>query len=106
MKQGLLTYCLIVGEYTLVFVAMLHLVSKRGNQEKSDKQINGGTKQLELVCSWSRLVLLFLSQCWEFNHLCVSPFTDPDMVTIMAAVYAAEQKNKKKSFRASHMGGI
>lgn len=43
MKQGLLTHRLIVVEYTLIFVSMLNLLNKRGNQEKSDKQINGGT---------------------------------------------------------------
>lgn len=59
-------------------------------------------RQLELVRSWSWLVLLFYLSA-EASTICVLFFIDLNMVTIIAAVYVAEQR---RSFWASQIGGL
>lgn len=59
-------------------------------------------RRVELVCSWSWLVLFFLSQCWGFKHLCVPPLWPPSVIA-STAVYAADQR---RTFRASQIGGF
>lgn len=78
---------------------------KEETKRKGTSREMEAQRRLELVSSWSWLVLLFLSHhCGGVEPLSFS--TDSNMVTIIAPVYAAQQKKKKKrSFRASQTGG-
>lgn len=87
------------------WVLSLHwtLLTKRGNQEKSDKQKNGGTKKaragLWLVLAGSPL---FISIAGGFSRLCVFLLGGPKVLSIVtSSVYAAELK---RSFWANRMG--